>query len=788
MPDIQLEDGTKLSFEKDPTPQDIDFAVSHLNKSNSSQDNSFPSLTAESKPSSPLNVVQSGAVGLVRDQKNLPQALQSSGVDPRRISLGNKGETLVDGIDINKVGLNNIGDFANATARGLTSNLPLLTQIGGDVAAGLLAPETMGGSLMALAAFNAATSATGEAVKQLASKGISGESFSGSDMAGQATLGASTPYVGKVLETAFNGTKMALVNTLDKVANKDGIDGLVAMSNHLISNLNPQKSIMAIEKIRGGDVRILDNSYADEAVFNNTLNKRLFGEDGNIAKNIQQTYGKSNNGSSAAKALYSDALKAIPEEDVNTILQQGSSINRMNKPRALTNLGEDLSNASNTLLEVNGKNLAAARRLLVNKASNVDVDLTDLNKSLVPDLQKIGLLQPVTSSDGRIGYKINPSFDVTSTGVSQKNIFSDLVDRFFTKEQVKVGGITPESIKAAQQESAKNVGKGGMSTTNNALGDLLSGKSGKIESVYFPESTMKYGSGDKSFYKRLANIDVQISGNEFDRMGDLSPALAGYLKGLRGKTNEVAQSVGNKSVPFFNAKYGELAETLSPITKAARSKDVLAMENYMKSLASGSSEKQLLNATDIDLVMKKSGVSLFDDLNAYRASQSIKQLESPIIRSQLTKSFANTLETAYNDNPQVGVYNAIKQAVDSALPKNKQFSDLAETHILAKDLNKDTTNIFKAGFLSHGLQIGSILGAVTGGIGGATIGGVGGTAVGLALQKPGIRKGLIELAARRGGKISKTSSPAINPKQARLIGNLINRGVVSSSANSSNNK
>lgn len=37
MPDIQLQDGTKLSFQNTPTPEDVDFAVSHLNQQQQQQ-------------------------------------------------------------------------------------------------------------------------------------------------------------------------------------------------------------------------------------------------------------------------------------------------------------------------------------------------------------------------------------------------------------------------------------------------------------------------------------------------------------------------------------------------------------------------------------------------------------------------------------------------------------------------------------------------------------------------------------------------------------------------------
>lgn len=758
-----------------PTEQDARSAIGEFSKQEqpSALDNATNALVDATipKPSSPLNAIQSGAVGLVNNPKNIPQALQSSGVDPKRITLGNKGETLVDGIDINKTGINNVGDIGNSVARGLTSNLPLLTQVGGDVAAGLLAPETAGGSLFGLAAFNAATSATGEAVRQLASKGISGEDFSGKELAGQAAFGASTPYVGKVLETAFNGTKIALLGTLDKVASQKGVDGLVAMGNQLISNLDPKKSLAAIEKIRSGDTRILSNAYADESIFNNELGNRLFGTDGNIAKNIQQMYSKSDLGGAAAKNLYSDLLKAIPEEDVNTIMKQGSSVNRMDKPNALTGLGEDLANATNTLKEVAGKNVAAARRVLVRQASGIDTSITDLNNQiLVPDLVKSGMLQQVSVGD-KIGYTINPKFDVTSTGAAQKNIFSDLVDRFFTKakpEDLYNNANTKEDLLAALNST-----KSGVSSAINSM------KKPNLGTVYFPENNLKFG----DFYKKLQNIDVQIGNNEFDRVGELSPTLATYLKGLRSKTNEVAAKVGNKSVPLFNAKYAELADTLSPITQAAKNKDGLAMENYMKSIASGGSEKSLLNANEINATLKQSGVNFFDDLNAWRASQSLAKLDSPIIRSQITKNLATTLEQAYNDNPNVGIFNTIKQSIDSALSKNKQFSDLAETHVLAKDLNKDTTSIFKAGFLSHGFQLpaiaGTVMGAATGGMAGSVLGGTIGTGAGLALQNPSIRKSLIEMAAKSGEK--KIHKSAISPAQSKLIANLLTRGVVNAS-------
>lgn len=757
-----------------PTEQDARSAIGEFSKQSSPSaldtatqgfiDSTIP------KPSSPLDIGQSAAVGLVKNPKNIPQALKSTGIDPKRIALGNNGETLVDGIDINKTGLNNIGDIANATARGLTGNLPLLAQIGGDVVAGLAAPSTAGASLLGLAAFNSATSAAGEAVRQLASKGISGEDFSGKELAGQAAFGASTPYVGKVLETAFNGTKVALLNTLDKVATKDGVDGIVAMGNQLISNLDPKKSIAAIEKVRSGDMRILDNAYADETIFNNELQSRLFGQDGNIAKNIQQTYSKSDLGPQAATNLYSGLLKALPEEDVSTIIKQGSSVNRMAKPNSLTGLGEDLANATNTLKEVAGKNVMAARRVLVNQAKNVDTSITDLNNQiLVPDLVKSGLLQPI-SAGGRTGYVINPKFDVTSTGSAQKNIFSDLVDRFFTKETVNPSDIL------------QRAGSGDVNAIKELANMRQSGQAFERKTVYFPDNNMKFG----DFYKKLQNIDVQISGNEFDRVGELSPTLATYLKGLRGKTNEIAQQVGNKSVPLFNAKYAELADTLSPITQAAKSKDGLAMENYMKAIASGGSEKQLLNANEINSVLKQSGVNFFDDLSAWRATQALQKLESPIVRSQLTKGLANTLEQAYNDNPNVGVFNTIKNSIDSALSKNKKFSDLAETHVLAKDLNKDTTSVFKAGFLSHGFQLpaiaGTVMGAATGGIAGSMFGGAIGTGAGLALQNPSIRKKLIEMAARKT-LVKDANKSAISPFQSRLVGNLLTRGIANSTGN-----
>lgn len=719
------------------------------------------------KPSSPINPIQSGAVGLVKTQENIPQALKSSGVDPKRIGLDEKGNVMVDGININKTGIHNINDLAGATARGLSSNLPLLSQVGGDVAAGLLAPETAGASLASLAIFNAATSATGEAVRQLASRGVSGEQLSAPDLAGEAGLGAAAPYVGRVLEKAFNGTKTALLGTLDKVASQQGMDGLVSMGNQLISNLDPKKSMAAIEKVRSGDTRILQDSYADETTFNNELQNRLFGEDGNIAKNIKKTYSESDIGKGAAKNLYSGLLKAIPEEDVNTILQQGASINRMAKPNALTGLGEDLANATNTLKEVAGKNVAASRRVLLKQAGNIDTDITDLNNTvLVPELRRSGLLEQVTAPDGRIGYKINPKFDVTSTGSAQKNIFSDLVDRFFKKETVSESNVLE---RAGKGDTAAIAQLANMRQSGSTL-------SRRTQDLYFPDNKMKF----KEFYNKLQNIDVQISGNEFDRVGDLSPALAGYLKGLRAKTNEVAQQVGNKSVPLFNAKYSELADTLSPLTRAASNKDGVSMENYMKSIASGGSEKQLLNANEINQTLKNSGVNFFDDLNAWRATQSLAKLESPIVRSQIVKTMASTLENSYNDNPNVGIYNTIKQAVDSALPKNKQFSDLAETHVLAKDLNKDTTNVFKAGFLSHGLQLGAIAGGLTGGLGGATFGGLAGTAAGLSLQRPAVRKALINSAAKNIQR-KEISKPAISPQQARLIGNLISRKFVNSS-------
>ncbi len=126
------------------------------------------------------------------------------------------------------------------------------------------------------------------------------------------------------------------------------------------------------------------------------------------------------------------------------------------------------------------------------------------------------------------------------------------------------------------------------------------------------------------------------------------------------------------------------------------------------------------------------------------------------------------------------MFKDVKDHIDLALPgnekgyqNNKRFTDLTETHVLAKGLNKDTTNIFKAGFLSHGLNIGGIIGGVTAGFGGAAVGGGFGTAAGLALQRPGIRKALIEMAARHKGSISNRVVPVKNTQASRILGALI---------------
>ena len=740
---VELDNGKKYVVEADtqPTPEEV---TSYLNQESGGGNSQ---LTDQS-----LGIEGGQLTGMERLSGGFrrPEDLQARRAS-QRVALGLAEDAPLEPTPETTGFFENLKDLPADILDAVAPSFPAIGNlIGGLGAAAVATPETLGaGTVPAYMAGAGAGAAVGEYARQFVGEQAFGfDQGTVGERAGKIALegglGAAFEGGGMAVNAAIKATKRGLITTANKLLSKKGIDGFVKVFGKLAPNVDYMQTQYAMDAMRHGDYSVM-KEYIAKPDFARRFSKRLlFGKSGDLAENISQLARTKPGADVAIKSLFGEAggILKLPDEVIDTIITKGAKgLQQFRDPKFILKFGQEISDTVNTSIDDIGSQLAKARLNLIQEAAGpgATVNLENLNGGLAQHLEQVGFLKSVPG-----GFVINKDFAATSTGKQQAGIFSDLVDRFFKK--IEKGSLTQAEIDAARKASQGVVGR-------NALGDLLStGTSGK-ETVYALNNSMHYS----EFAKKLANIDVQISGNEFKSLGKLSPDLAVYLRGLRQFPKDIAEKVGNKSVPSLTTEFERLTEGLKPIREFAKNKDKVNMERFLMGLTStNASEARMAIGEGVDRELSKKGINLLDSLKRFKASQVLKTYDDPLVRAGFEDQVIGTMKSVFKEGESSRVY-ALENSIDPYLPKGLQIIKNSRDHVVAGSLHKDAVSLLRARFLGNaaiqpilGSAIGGGAGAIIGGPVGAAIGATSVIAGGIGLQNPTLFRALLRGASKAG--------------------------------------
>jgi len=701
-------------------------------------------------------------------------------LEQRREEVG-----LAPGTPLEPTGFNveNLKDFPKDVLDAIGPAFPAVGQILGGLTGGAASIPTTGGTASpgAIAIGGIVGGGYAEALRQRVGdllgfdQGTVGQRLS--KVGGEAALSAVGEGASLTLNLAMKATKKGLVKAGTNLLNKHGIDKFNQMFGQFARNMKPAQ-IKAAQDIldKGGkNARAILNPEfgTDDAAM--TFSRRvLFGrEKEGIAAHIKRL---TNLGTPEAKAEIRQMFKQHLQLDdavIDTLSRKGAEVNKFADEGVLFNLGNKVKEViyGNTksgtkgILNDIGNQLGKEKLKLAKKAGkdSIGQELSAANASIIGKLSQVGFLKPVSSGGQTIGFEINEKYAITQTGKAQEKVFKPLIERLFKKEVIGADDIVNKAIAGGAK--------------GKELANVLS--SAKRKEFFTPVNDLSYG----KFVGKLSNLDAQISGNEFKAIGELSPVLTGYLQGLRGVTKQVAERHNFKSVINLTDEFSKVSE----ITKPLRTGD---MENFFRSISNKNAlYGRLDSAHNIDKLLAKKGVNLFDTIDNFNAAQALKPFETNIAKGTATKSLVGDIDAVFS--PAKGSrmdLSMLEKNVDKFMPKDMKIGEFALVHNLSKELDKSAISLLRARFLSNAIPIAPALGAATGGLLG---GGVGGSIMGLGggmmLQDPRIFRSLLKLGQKSANeklltKITAQEGAKQLPAGAGAVGSQLLRQLISSSS------
>jgi len=569
------------------------------------------------------------------------------------------------------------------------------------------------------------------------------------------------------LGKAINATKTGIIKAGNKILEKKGIDGFTKIAGKVFRNMDAGKIDVATQMLRKGDTTILKKELSNTKFAENFFRKLFLGEEvssggkvlvkRDLAKQIRKI-GRGKAGRDNIRQLFEREL-GLSGESFDVALKKGSQLAKYNTEKGVMNLGKRISTQMDDLFTKVGNDLGDARNALVKSGGAVPVgeELTAANMKLANGLADVDLLL----KEGNGMFSFNPKFNITSTGSTQSKNFAQIVNKFFDVVDSKTGNVL---INAGDQNSKLLAQAGGWESF------LKNVSNRKGRQLLSPSRTMKY----KEFAGILKSFDIQISGNEFKAAGKLSPQLTEYLQGIRGITEKVAKAAGDDTVVGLNAAYKELAEVASPLRIGKKFKSGEALEKTMMKLSNpkGSSSTQEAGEALNSYLKKNLDINFIDEARAFKASKEIGLIEKGFGATDQEKIFVGKMKDALDGNQPNSTVRAYQELVDPYLPNELKPGLNSIRHTISESLEKDSTSILKARFISGGLGLGGFL------AGGPAVGAAG-LVTGFAAQNPKLLKSLIKFSAKHGGK--RLAQPAVTqvPRQgivsgSQLLGQLIN--------------
>lgn len=734
---VELDDGRKFAIEADTQPTNEE-VMQHLGQKQATQ---APMDISQAKqitdPS--LGIEQGRLTGMERLSGGF--RTESDLKKTRDIQAGALG--LTKGTPLEPVGFNlaNLLDLPNDIFADMVGPaMPAIGQIfgeGGGAAVGsLIAPGagTAGGFI--------AGGAVGSGLGELARQEIGRQVFKfepgpaderSKKILFETAIGAAGSAGGIALNSITKGvskligkTKLGILKSVDKATKKGTFDSTVRVFNNITGSRNPNAVTYALQQSK---IRTPQFPKGDNFFLNSKLGKQehivkfannLFGID-DMGDNAKRIAGTKKGGDKAIKELYRKYL-GIDHDITDTMIKQGSRIKQFSNPNKILQISKNISDDTTKIFDDVGESIQTARANLAKKAGNLDlekipgVNLPQANTILADELTAKGFLMP--QGNGR--FTINPDFDITSTGKEQTKLFGNLMKKFFKEDS---------GFDVLRQKTQGIKGE--------ELATLLNQVGTKTNKIYNVNNTMKF----RDFDSVMRAVNSQINGSEFAKLGELSPALAQYLRAIREIPVKVGQSIGDDSIALFTREFSELKEVLGPLQVATRTGDIKPVQNLLTKLSDIKADPATKAIGDkIDKTLfRRLGKGFMDDLDALKAASKIENLKAkPLELSDRLDKFIRDADAIFTG--ESSFERIMADNIDPFLPDSLKIVPTAKRHVAAKELHNGAISLLRARFLMNALLGGFVVGGPVGSAFGIT--------AGMALQNPILLRKLIQVAGR----------------------------------------
>ena len=640
----------------------------------------------------------------------------------------------------------NIRDIPNDFLDMIGPMFPVVAQIGGGILAGLASIPTTGGTALplAVAGGGVAGAITGEIGRQAVGKWMDLEDKGFSDRAKRVAIEGAFGAVGEGaaigMNVALKATKRGIIKAGEKLLSRKGIEGFVKGFGKITRNFGPDEFQHALTSNRQGDDSVLKKAFASKDFGDNFTKELFFGEkivngkivkQGNVARQIRNLASKKG-AKEPIKQLYKEYL-GLSDETFNMAVKYGQSIDKFGSKNVISEINK-INSKIPAMFDDLGKKLGKARTNFASKVPGADVSqqLSAVNTQLADGLTNVGMLRQVAPGT----YEIASDYAITGEGRTQSKSFIRYIDKFFSK--------------------TKDAGKTNMALLEKAL---ISGDDDAVKAItrgkYFtPNIEMMFG----DFAQSMKSLEAQISKKEFAQMGKLSPDLAGFIKGLRGVTESVADKHGDIAIKALNNEYRALAESADLLRSGSKVKNVQELSSVMSKYINPKDVIEEQTAKNLDTFLKtKVGSDVFEKIKGFKALNQLKGLETDLTKTKGRQSFVDMMKSGFSEGNSVK-RDLIEKNIDPFLPKNLKISLTAKNHTTAIALQEDALSLLKARFLSSGIGLPAMVGAGTGGFVGGYRGATAGLIGGMGLQNPKILQMLVKMAAKAPARQASTQA------------------------------
>ena len=607
---------------------------------------------------------------------------------------------------------------------------PALGQIAGGILAapsgpGGIAAAGIGGAIggetarQAIGAFlNAEEKGLGERAKRVAMEGAFG------------AVGEGIAAGGNLL---IKATKKGIVKAGEKLLSKKGLEGFAKVFGKITRNLDEDTFGFALRSSKAGDQSVFSPKFSNKEFTTDFTDNLFFGKSNNVMSQIK-ALGAKREARQPIKELYKNFL-GVSDDAFDMAVKHGAGLEKLGTSKSVIGAVKNINKTLPKMFDDLGKDIGKARLNLAKTAGGVDVGdvVSAANKELGDSLSSVGFLNQV--ADGV--YEINPTAAITSQGRTQAKSFVDIITKFFSRTK---GDFNDAAIKKALTEG-----------DDAALKRLTRGK-------FFTSNVDEtYG----KFAKKLKNLDVQISGKEFDNVGQLSPQLAGYLKGVRAATEKAANEVGDTTVSALNKEFATLVDNAALLREGSKVKNVAELERvFFKYLNPKTPVEKLQQVQLNNFLKKRVGSKVFENIQAFKSLKELSGIQNTFEAASGKQNLVNLMKNAFSEGNSERMKLLIN-SIDPVLPKSLKPGLNAQIHTTAEALQKDTLSILKARFLSSGLGLPLAIGGISGGLVGGPIGATAGLTVGAALQNPKLLQALIQSAAKPGVALPSIAAPQL---------------------------